>query len=185
MTQVLQRPLPFMLALSGSVHLGLALALAMTATSQSKQKIEISFIEATAPARQNKRKTLELGTQGTRALPEKSEAAIDDSVATEEVDGTPSPYYDVYASEVARELNRHKVYPEISLKLRQQGRVKVRFHVDRSGSVLMAEILEKSPYDPLNSAAKRLIEEIRSFRPFPEEVKATSMLFEVPIEYTM
>lgn len=92
---------------------------------------------------------------------------------------------DRYAQDVASELNRHKVYPEMALRLRHQGQVKVRFRIERTGRVLSAEIIEPAKYDSLNVAAQRLIQNIQNFKPFPAEVKEATWLFTVPIEYTL
>lgn len=184
-------PLLLPLALSGSVHLGLFVILAWNSSAAmdtSANVVEVNFVESnrSSLARPVVRRLAPPRDESPVELSKVEEASgppMEEALALDA--GKSSEHYEAYASEVVRQLNRHKVYPEVALKLRQQGRVKVRFRVDRSGDVLNAEILEKSAHDPLNNAAKRLIDEIRNFRPFPDEVKDTTWLFTVPIEYTM
>ncbi|MBX3021351.1 MAG: energy transducer TonB [Bdellovibrionales bacterium] len=188
------------LALSGSVHLGLILLLAWGGVKayQVLQQVEVSYVAGATKSRSHSGPTVIKTPAIVKAAAENSPAPSETTTTQSEV--TPLvtadvnggglsaemlKAYEIYALEVASTLNRRKVYPEVSRRLRQQGRVKVRFRVERSGRVMEAEVIESSDFPQLNMAARRLIEEIRSFRPFPEDVKETTWLFTVPIEYTM
>lgn len=188
------------LALSGTLHLSLILGFLWWSTStayRALQKIEISFVQAgeQAPAQLKlEKKALNPPVATAKPVSDSAPAAASAPVeATAKVAQDPAAgeaqadlqEYEKYAQEVARTLNRNKVYPEISRRLRQQGLVKVRFRIERSGRVTAAEVIEQSSFTHLNTAAQRLIEEIRFFRPFPQDVKETTWLFTVPIEYKM
>lgn len=183
------------MAVSGSVHLGLLafLTLATTYNLGKSDPIEVNFLgpktntpfsssKSTSKAKKAEPKLEKVA--GAPAVARDNDAA---NSSSEEVSGNENTIAatNSYEQEITAEINRNKTYPLVALKLRQQGQVKVRFRVARNGQVLEAEILERSAFDSLNSAARRLIEEIHQFRPIPSEIKATSWLFTVPIEYKM
>lgn len=203
MTQTRTAPY-FWLALSGSVHLGLILFSLWWSTSAAYKvisKIEVSYVNPASTAAPQPKLEKKVSAQPVVSAKPVAEIAPEpaasvaetstDSVAQSTQDAVAGnsqavlEEYERYALEVAQTLNRNKIYPDISRRLRQQGRVKVRFRVERSGRVMAAEVVEQSSFNHLNSAAQRLIEDIRFFRPFPADVKETTWLFTVPIEYRM
>lgn len=90
-----------------------------------------------------------------------------------------------YISKIAWTLNQKKEYPDLARRMRQQGKLKVRFILERDGRILNAEVIEQSNYESLNQAAKKLLTEIKSFEPFPQEVTDQQWAVTVPIEYIM
>jgi periplasmic protein TonB len=90
-----------------------------------------------------------------------------------------------YEYELRMLLDRQKVYPQVARKLRQEGRVLVRFKLKKDGTVVSAEIVERARHDVLNQAAHSLIEKINGLKPFPDEIKKTAWDFIVPIEYRL
>jgi periplasmic protein TonB len=90
-----------------------------------------------------------------------------------------------YEYELRMLLDRQKVYPQVARKLRQEGRVLVRFKLRKDGTVISAEIVERARHDSLNQAAHSLIEKINGLKPFPDEIKKTAWDFIVPIEYRL
>lgn len=105
-----------------------------------------------------------------------------------QVSATPSQIAsakELYISKLFRLLNAKKRYPEISLKMRQQGRLKVRFVLERDGRIASAELVETSNFLPLNEAAKSLLAEIKKFDPLPNEISDQQWAVTVPIEYLM
>jgi protein TonB len=105
--------------------------------------------------------------------------------ASQAASGNGGEIVNTYAAEVARLLNAQKTYPEVARRMRQQGRVRLQFTLNRDGTVLAVAVLENSPHEILNEAARSLIERIHQFKPFPDDVKAAKMVFTVPLEYTM
>ncbi len=93
--------------------------------------------------------------------------------------------FSAYEMEVASRLNALKRYPEKAKRMRQQGRVMVRFKLARNGHVLAREIVEPSGHAALNEAALSLLSEVQGFKPFPEKTTHTSWVFTVPIEYRL
>lgn len=90
-----------------------------------------------------------------------------------------------YAAMIRGQLEAQKSYPALARRLGKQGTVVVRFTLQRDGRVLKAEILSPSEHPVLNDAAKKLVENVASFAPFPAEITAGSADFLVPIEYQL
>lgn len=90
-----------------------------------------------------------------------------------------------YRIELQAMLEKKKQYPLLAKRLRQQGKVLVKFTLRRDGSVAAAEIVSTSEFETLNKAARELISEISGLKPFPEEVKKQQWVFVLPVEYRM
>lgn len=90
-----------------------------------------------------------------------------------------------YRRELQAMLEKRKDYPLLAKRLRQQGKVLVRFTLQRDGSVTAAEVIENSQFDSLNQAARKLISEINGLKPFPAEIKRAQWVFVLPVEYRM
>lgn len=184
-------PLFVGLVASGSVHLGLLalLAAGFSLKNPAVSVTEIAFIERAAP-----KSTAPV----TAAVPVKTAPVAKPVEVSPElpVSETPETVSDVaamessagirsYEAEVAGILNARKHYPEAARRLRQQGRVKMAFEIDRNGRVLSVAMIEGSPYSILNEAAQKLVQEIKNFKAFPDGIQAQVWKFTVPIEYKM
>lgn len=90
-----------------------------------------------------------------------------------------------YRIELQAMLEKKKQYPLLAKRLRQQGKVLVKFTLRRDGSVAAAEIVSTSEFETLNKAARDLITQINGLKPFPEEVKKQQWVFVLPVEYRM
>lgn len=89
-----------------------------------------------------------------------------------------------YTMELRRALNQRLVYPTIAKRLRQRGRVIVRFWLKNDGRLLKTEVVEKSKFDVFNKAAEDLVKEIDGLKPFPDELQEKKVwAFSIPIEY--
>lgn len=90
-----------------------------------------------------------------------------------------------YRVELQAMLEKKKEYPLLARRLRQQGKVLVRFTLQRDGTVVAAEVVENSEFESLNRAAQKLITGISGLKPFPEDVKKNQWVFVLPVEYRM
>lgn len=177
------------LALSGSIHMSLiALLLLEPGVRRSlREVVEVSYVSV---AQKDKALSQALPVKRV-AAPERQEnlpletvvPAADSSVIARVPTG--SGQVDEYKSYLRQFLQARQRYPEMAQRLRQEGSVKVRFELASNGRVLSASLIEKSPYEILNRAAKSLIEEIREFKPFPETIHSVSQVFTVSIDYAM
>ncbi|MBX3018794.1 MAG: energy transducer TonB [Bdellovibrionaceae bacterium] len=90
-----------------------------------------------------------------------------------------------YRIELQAMLEKKKQYPLLAKRLRQQGKVLVKFTLRRDGSVAAAELVSTSEFETLNKAARELISQISGLKPFPDEVKKQQWVFVLPVEYRM
>lgn len=115
-----------------------------------------------------------------------AEKSTADSAAT--VDASAAAAQEVlssYEMELASRLNALKHYPSSAKRMRQQGRVIVRFKLTRDGQVVSREIVEPCPHQSLNEAATSFLAQIKEFKPFPSNIAVNSWEFTVPIEYRL
>lgn len=88
-----------------------------------------------------------------------------------------------YYSKVRNMIERKKRYPSIAKKLRQEGIVHVTFTISKNGAISDIRLVKKCPYERLNRAAIRVLKEIGSFPPIPEEIGKQSISLSVLIRY--
>lgn len=88
-----------------------------------------------------------------------------------------------YAQDLLSLIHQRKFFPRSAKKMGHKGRVLVQFRVARSGEILDSSLLEKSPHNTLNDAAQKLVQELPRLKPFPLEITANSLRFDIPIEY--
>jgi protein TonB len=89
-----------------------------------------------------------------------------------------------WQASVAGWLASHKTYPEDARRDGEQGRVSIRFTIDRSGRVLEASIVSASGYALLDSAAMALVRGA-SFQSFPASMPQERITITTSIRYTL
>ncbi|HRK08838.1 MAG TPA: energy transducer TonB [Pseudobdellovibrionaceae bacterium] len=92
---------------------------------------------------------------------------------------------EIYVRELRRQLERRKSYPLAAKRMGHQGRVVVRFILERSGQVKSAQIVQASSSKFLNDAAEDLIRRLDGLEPFPVQLSKSEWAFQVPIDYHM
>jgi TonB family protein len=90
-----------------------------------------------------------------------------------------------YLVSVRDQVARQQTYPAPSRAFREQGTVKIRITLNRSGSVIKIELMEESPYKRLNDAAMKAATRAAPFGPFPDEVKFETWKITLPIRFTL
>lgn len=193
-------PLSLSMTLSGLVHLSLLLLLVHSPVTPNLDLTEIELIdspatvifqEQKAPVREKialaSAKKIEI------ADPVKDVVLSEKVVAkNEDIEGSSEPAstmelsaQEKYKGQIARLLNAKKSYPQIAKQLKQQGRVLVQFLVGNDGKILEAKVVSSSPFESLNKSAENLVRSLNGLSPFPEEIKKTTWLFTVPVDYQM
>lgn len=81
-------------------------------------------------------------------------------------------------------LQSHKGYPEMAREKGDQGRVLVRFTVERDGRVLNVELVQSSGSDILDNAAEILLRSAR-LPPFPAAMPQNQISVTLPIHYAL
>lgn len=90
-----------------------------------------------------------------------------------------------YLAEIRDQIARQQTYPASSRAFREEGTVKVRLTLNRSGSVVKIELIESSPYKRLNDAAMRAATKASPFKPFPDEAKFETWKITLPVRFIL
>ncbi|WP_296704306.1 energy transducer TonB [Thiocapsa sp. UBA6158] len=92
---------------------------------------------------------------------------------------------DRYYAELAAWLERHKRYPSQARKMRQEGIVRVRFVIERSGKVISHRIETSSGHTALDRAASELLRRASPMPPIPASMNRSRLEIVVPIAYRL
>jgi len=82
-------------------------------------------------------------------------------------------------------IEERKVYPVMSRRLREAGRVLIQFTVEKDGTIKDVAVKEGTSYSRLNEAARDLIAGVKKYRPLPAELPEGDAKLEISIEYTL
>lgn len=92
----------------------------------------------------------------------------------------------LFAQDVRSRIERKKIYPDTARDLGMSGEVEVLYELDRSGSLLRAEIASSSGYKLLDQAALRAVKGA-SYRSFPADawLGSSSMVFKTKLVFSI
>ncbi|MGE5085392.1 MAG: energy transducer TonB [Bacillota bacterium] len=82
-------------------------------------------------------------------------------------------------------IEGRKVYPVMSRRLHEAGRVVVQFTVEKNGTIKDVTVKEGTAYLRLNEAARDLIAGVKKYKPLPAELAAGDAKLEISIDYTL
>jgi protein TonB len=77
---------------------------------------------------------------------------------------------DAYRQKLAERLAKAKFYPTLAQRRGMEGKVMVRFVIDRYGNIQSVSVMESSGYAILDEAALEAVQSIGRFAPFPQEI---------------
>ena len=89
-----------------------------------------------------------------------------------------------WQASVAGWLASHKTYPEVARQRGEEGRVVIRFTIDRSGRVVDARVVGESGSALLDTAAMALVKGA-SFPPFPPTMSQERITITTMVRYTL
>lgn len=93
--------------------------------------------------------------------------------------------FDRYLSEIVREVERKKRYPDRELKQGKEGSVKVRLHIARDGSLKDVEVIEPGPTHGFTREALLSVKRAAPFKPFSSEIHSDSLSLVIRIYFKM
>lgn len=79
---------------------------------------------------------------------------------------------DGYRQRLARRLSQAKFYPRLAQRRGMEGKVMVRFVIERSGAIQSVWVEKSSGYAILDEAAVEAVRKMSRFEPFPQEISA-------------
>ncbi|MFZ4402886.1 MAG: TonB family protein [Pseudobdellovibrionaceae bacterium] len=90
-----------------------------------------------------------------------------------------------YLDKVRSKIEFHKIYPKASKLFKEQGSVKVKLQILKSGHVRKIEIVESSQFKRLDEAAIKAVAEAAPFDQFPSDVKFASWSILIPMRFEL
>lgn len=88
-----------------------------------------------------------------------------------------------YLSKIRFHIEKNKVYPKVAKRLKQTGKVHVKFVISKNGEIKHYKVHKNSPFENLDKAALEILEKIAKFEPIPEKLDKDSWEITVPIVY--
>ncbi|AYJ80439.1 hypothetical protein AN286_09690 [Aliarcobacter cryaerophilus ATCC 43158] len=88
-----------------------------------------------------------------------------------------------YLAKVKEKIEKNKVYPKVSKRLNQTGKVLISFDILKDGKVINVKIINKSKFEKLDEASIELITNIGFFEAIPNELNKTVWNIQIPINY--
>lgn len=122
----------------------------------------------------------------TSVLAPDSQALEGDSDLSSTVAGqAPRNSKERYLAGLRDQIARHQIYPQASRSFQEEGMVKIRLTLDRSGSLLKVELVESSGHKRLNDAAIRAAAKAAPYSTFPEDISFQTWKILVPVRFTL
>ncbi|MBK5968097.1 MULTISPECIES: energy transducer TonB [Thiorhodovibrio] len=90
-----------------------------------------------------------------------------------------------YYGRLARALQKHKRYPEQARRLRQEGRVKVRFTIDRGGRVISQQIVVSSGHALLDREVEAMLRRASPLPAIPASLSKSRLTLTLPIVFNL
>lgn len=90
-----------------------------------------------------------------------------------------------YMEKIRSLINAKKEYPQVARQRRWEGKIKVRFTISSSGTVIKTEVSSPCRYQALNQAAENLIGETSPFPPPPFSSDDDPLILEVLVVYEL
>jgi protein TonB len=90
-----------------------------------------------------------------------------------------------YLAALAAKINRSKYYPTGSRRRGEEGRVVVRFIVQRNGDLTDLTVVESSGSRRLDAAALKTLRRVTPFQPIPDAINRDHWPISVPIAFSL
>jgi protein TonB len=90
-----------------------------------------------------------------------------------------------YLARLAALIERHRFYPRMSRRLREQGTVVLRLDLRRDGGFAEVAVSDASGYGRLEEAALETLHKVARFDPIPDVLQRERWSILVPIEYRL
>lgn len=82
-------------------------------------------------------------------------------------------------------IDERKVYPAMSRRMGETGKVLISLEVLRNGTIQDVKLKSGSQYSRLNEAALKTVSEVKKYKPLPDSIDGEKISVVVPIEFTL
>lgn len=90
-----------------------------------------------------------------------------------------------YIATLMRQLNRHKTYPPALKKAKTEGRVVLRFTLDKSGRLMASAVQQSSGHAELDRAAMEMLARASPLPAIPDFMARDELALAIPVEYSL
>lgn len=92
-----------------------------------------------------------------------------------------------YLTRLSIWLAKHKRYPKLAKRRKQEGVVKVEFWIDEQGRLLSHQILEHSSYESLNKEVERMLKRASPMPPVPADLRTgeNKYIYTIPVHFKL
>jgi periplasmic protein TonB len=90
-----------------------------------------------------------------------------------------------YIAALMRQLNRYKTYPPELKKAKTEGRVVLRFSLDKSGRLLASAVQQSSGHPELDRAALEMLARANPLPAIPDFMERDELALAIPVEYSL
>lgn len=111
------------------------------------------------------------------------ESDIDDAIGAEQYAAQQHVLVTIYQNSVADHIRSFLKYPKRALQLRQEGTMRIRLTVDRSGHYLDQSLVSPSKFRLLNEAAFEAVKDSVKAPALPTSLDVDSLTIEVPFVF--
>ena len=87
-----------------------------------------------------------------------------------------------YTQQLKNYIEQNKFYPRLALRLNQVGVVRIRLEITPNGIFKNVKIIHASAHKSLNTAALKLIKDLKHFKPLPKSFQKDTG-FIIPLAY--
>ena len=92
---------------------------------------------------------------------------------------------DEYGKKLREEINKNKTYPTVSKKLKEEGKVIIRFKVLKNGKFEDIHILVSSNKERLDKAALNAVYDTKEFIPYDDKIQKEFIEYNLPLEFLL
>lgn len=90
-----------------------------------------------------------------------------------------------YLYGLRRLIDERKIYPPLSRRMGETGKVLISLEVLKSGAIQGIQLKQGSLFARLDQAALEAVSAVEKYKPLPDSVKSEKLTVEVPIEYSL
>jgi periplasmic protein TonB len=90
-----------------------------------------------------------------------------------------------YLDGLLHTIEQQKKYPALARRLKQQGKVVIRFSIISNGKIITPTIAHKSQFNSLNQAALQTVQSLQQYHPIPIELNIDKWDIELPVSFTL
>ncbi len=96
---------------------------------------------------------------------------------------TSSEYLNIYYEQLRNYIEAHQVYPQMALRLKQQGKVLVRLLIEKNGRFKQIILNQTSGHELLDKSVIENLKTLNQFKEFPKEIAEPEIYVNIPIVF--